>query len=123
MQTNIRFSLLVRQLEISYTDLVNMLIEMNNEFLSEKKAFRLTGTSLRFAEFTEEDKQVMVDATVDIEPKKEKSPEQESSEVATLYKNLVVDDKPDPNNADEIEQWKAKKALLQKMMVEKYGYA
>lgn len=123
MQTNIRFSLLVRQLEISYTDLVNMLIEMNNEFLSEKKAFRLTGTSLRFAEFTEEDKKVMVDATVDIEPKKEKSPEQESSEVATLYKNLVVDDKPDPNSEDEIEQWKAKKALLQKMMVEKYGYA
>lgn len=123
MQTNIRFSLLVRQLEISYTDLVNMLIEMNNEFLSEKKAFRLTGTSLRFAEFTEEDKQVMVDATVDIEPKKEKSPEQESSEVATLYKNLVIEDKPDPNNADEIEHWKAKKALLQKMMVEKYGYA
>lgn len=123
MQTNIRFSLLVRQLEISYTDLVNMLIEMNNEFLSEKKAFRLTGTSLRFGEFTEEDKQIMVDATVDIEPKKEKSPEQESSEVATLYKNLVVDDKPDPNSEDEIEQWKAKKALLQKMMVEKYGYA
>lgn len=124
MQTNIRFSLLVRQMEIAFGELVNALIELNQEYLGEKKSMRILGgkTGFRFAAFTSEDKEVNVDATVDITPKKEKSPEQESNEVLEMYKLFVVEDKPDANDEEAVLIWKKKKAVLQKLIVEKMGY-
>lgn len=122
MQTNIRFSLLVRQMEIAFTDLVNGLIQINQEMLGEKKSMRILGKNFRFAEFTKEDKQIEVDAYVEITPKKEKSAEQESKEVLEMYKLLVVDDKPEPGDNNAVEVWKKKKNLLQRLIVEKMGY-
>lgn len=122
MQTNIRFSLLVRQLEIAMTELVNAIIQMNQEWLEEDKAFRILGKNFKFAEFKKEDKEVIVDASVDIEPKREKTPEQESKEVLEMYDLFVVNDKPEGGSEEEIEVWKKKKATLQKLIVEKLGY-
>lgn len=122
MQTNIRFSLIVRQYEVAMTELAQSIIEMNQEFLEENMAMRILGKSFRFAEFTQEDKEVGVDAFVKIEPDKEKTTEQETSELIEMYKMLVVDDKPEGGDEIAIEQWNKKKAMLQKLIVEKMGY-
>lgn len=122
MQTNIRFSLIVRQYEVAMTELAQSIIEMNQEFLEENMAMRILGKRFRFAEFTQEDKEVGVDAFVKIEPDKEKTTEQETSELIEMYKMLVVDDKPEGGDEIAIEQWNKKKAMLQKLIVEKMGY-
>jgi len=124
MQTNIRFSLMVRQLEIGITEIVNSMIQMNQEFLEEDMAMRILGEDFRFDEFTLADKQVIVDARVSIKPRREKSPEQESKEVLEMYKLFVVEDKPEGETADEeaVLTWKKKKNVLQRLIVEKFGY-
>lgn len=122
MQTNIRFSNLVRQMENSFTDMVNVMIEMSQQFLSEKKAFRIVGEDFEFDEFTEEDKQVYIDARVDIIPKKEKSADQESRDAMELYKLFVLEDPPNPEDPVSMFSWEKKKAELQKMILEKMGY-
>ena len=122
MQTNIRFSLLVRQMEIAITELANSLIQMNREFLGDEKSFRILGKKVRWGKFTKEDKNVEVDAFVDVVPKKEKTAEQEAKEVLEMYKLFVVDDKPEGGTPLEVAAWKKKKATLQKLIVEKMGY-
>lgn len=122
MQTNIRFSLLVRQMEIAITELANALIQMNREFLGDEKSFRILGKKVRWGKFTKEDKNVEVDAFVDVVPKKEKTAEQEAKEVLEMYKLFVVDDKPEGGTPEEVKAWKKKKAVLQKLIVEKMGY-
>jgi len=122
MQTNIRFSLLVRQMEIAITELANALIQMNREFLGDEKSFRILGKKVRWGKFTKEDKNVEVDAFVDVVPKKEKTAEQEAKEVLEMYKLFVVDDKPEGGTPEEVNAWKKKKATLQKLIVEKMGY-
>jgi len=122
MQTNIRFSLLVRQMEIAITELANALIQMNREFLGDEKSFRIVGKKIKWGKFTKEDKNVEVDAFVDIVPKKEKTAEQEAKEVLEMYKLFVVDDKPEGGTPEEVAVWKKKKATLQKLIVEKMGY-
>lgn len=123
MQTNIRFSLMVRQLEIAMTELVNSLIQMNQEFLEEDLAMRIMGEDFRFEEFKAADKQVTVDARVKIKPKREKTPAQESDEVLEMYDLFVVQDKPEPTaTPEEIAIHKKKKNTLQKLIVEKMGY-
>src|SRR5690606_13718535 len=59
---------------------------------------------------------------VSIDPVKEKSVEQEAKEAVELYQMLVTDDKPDGGNPEEVRQWKKKKALLQRVIVGKFGY-
>jgi hypothetical protein len=122
MQTNIRFSLLIRQYEIAVTELVNSVIQMNQLFLDKDLSMRILGDNFRFAEFTQQTKEIGVDAWVSIEPVKEKTPEQEKSEVTELYGVLVVDDVPEGDDETEVEQWRRKKATLQRLMVEKFGY-
>jgi hypothetical protein len=121
MQTNIRFAGLVRQFENAMTDLVNILIELNQNFLTEDKAFRLVGDEAEFHNFTEEDKSVYIDALVDILPKKEKSPEQESRDILELYQMFVVNDKPEDGDPQKMYQWEKKKAELQKLILERLG--
>lgn len=120
MQTNIRFSLLLRQFEIATTQLVNNLIEMNQEFLTKDKSYRLVGEEIDFKEFKQADKKVKVDALVDIEPKVDKSPRQRGEEILDLYKIFVAEDKPDPENEKEVERWKIRKRTFQKMILEEF---
>lgn len=121
LQTNIRFSLIFRQMEIAYTELVNSIIEMNQEFLEEDLAMRILGKNFRFEEFKMEDKEVKVDAMVSIEPKREKTPEQESNELLEMYKMFVVEQRPE-QSGPELEQWKKKKYVLERLLVRKLGY-
>lgn len=121
MQTSIRFSLLLRQFEISITRVVNSLIELNQEFLTEDKSYRLVGDDVEFKEFKKKDKEVKVDATVEITPKLEKSPYEEQKDILELYKIFVAEDKPDPQNEKEITRWKIRKRAFQKMILEEYG--
>lgn len=120
MQTNIRFSLLVRQLEIAMTQMVNNLIELNQEFLTKDKSYRLVGKEVDFKEFKQADKKVKVDARVEIEPKVEKTPRQRREEIIELYKIFVGEDKPDPQNEKEVERWKIRKRTFQKMILEEF---
>jgi hypothetical protein len=123
MQTNIRFSLTIRQLEIAMTDLINSLIQMNQEFLEEDVSMRILGEDFRFAEFKADDKKVTVDAKVKIKPRREKTPDKETEEVLEMYDLFIVQDKP-AEGADEedIEEHRKKKNVLQKLIVEKMGY-
>ena len=118
MQTNIRFSLLVRQLGIVTTRLVNNLIELNQEFLTKEKAYRLVGKEIDFKEFTQKDKKIKVDARVEIEPKPYRTPEQRKDEALLLYKIFVAEDKPDLNDAESVKKWKTRKRTLQKLILE-----
>lgn len=118
MQTSIRFSQFVRQLETSMTDVVNIMIELNREFLPETKAYRLLGDDVDFKEF--KSKQVKVDARVEIEPKPELTPEQRKAEALGLYKVFVADDQPDANNPDSVNQYKRKKKALQRLILDEH---
>jgi len=122
MQTNIRFSLLVRQMEIAIKDLANAFIQLNREFLGDEKSFRIVGKKIKWGKFTKDDKAVELDAYVSVKPKKEKTPEQEAKEALEMYKLFVVDDKPEGGSEAEVKAWKKKKRLLQKMIAEKMGY-
>jgi len=119
-QTSIRFSQMVRQMETALADVVNILIQMNQKFLTEDKAYRLLGEDVEFKKFTNESKQVKVDARVEIEPKPEMGPEARKKEVLELYKIFVADDQPDPQDAEALKVWQEKKRQMQKMVLEEY---
>lgn len=122
LQTNIRFSLLVRQMEIAFTDLVNAMIQMNQEFLGDEMEYRITGTKISFKSFGPDAKQIGLDARVDIAPKQEKTPQQEANETGALYKALVDNDIP-ANGAtpEELADYKRRKRVLQKMLIRSFG--
>jgi hypothetical protein len=122
LQTNIRLGLVLRQLEIAMTEMVQSFVQMNQQFLGEEKSIRLVGKKLKWSKFTEQDKEMMVDAYVSIKPKKEKTAEQEAKEAFELYKLLVVDDKPEGGDERVVMTWNKKKAVLQRLIVEKMGY-
>lgn len=119
-QTQIRFSQMVRQMETSITDVVNILIKMNQKFLTESKGYRILGDDVEFKDFTDESREVMVDARVEIEPKQEKGPEKRKEEVLELYKIFVGEDQPQDGDAEGLEKWKQKKREMQKMVLEVY---
>jgi hypothetical protein len=121
MQTNIRFSQMVRQLENAMTEMVNIMIELNQHFLDEDKAYRIVGEDFAFDEFTSKDKEVLIDAKVDIIPKKEKSPEQESRDILETYRMFVIDDPPKEGNDEDMYFWEKKKAELQKLVLDRLG--
>lgn len=122
MQTNIRFSLLVRQMEIAFTDLTNMMIQMNQEFLGDSMEYRITGTKVSFKSFGPDAKQIGLDARVDIQPKPEKSDTQEANETVALYKALVTDDQPGQGaDPEEVQDFKRRKRVMQRMLIKAFG--
>lgn len=121
MQSNIRFSQFVRQLEIAMTELAEILIGMNKEFLPEKKTMRLVGEDVNFEDFTADDKEVNVDARVEIDVKQDKTTEQRKGEAKELYEMFVVNDRPDPKNEEAMKAWKQKKRTLEQLILEEYG--
>lgn len=120
-QTNIRFSLLLRQFEIATTQMVNNLVELNQEFLTEDKSYRLVGDDVDFKEFKKKDKEVKVDSKVVIDPLPMKSPQKKEEDALELYKIFVGEDKPDPNNEKEVKRWIIRKRAIQKMILEEFG--
>lgn len=118
MQSNIRFSLIVRQMEISFTQLANAIIEMNREFLGKDKLMRIVGDEVTFKEFKTSDKNVIVDADVKVEPVREKTPAQRANEILELYKIFVAEDQPKDEN--EIQEWKRIKREFKKMILHEF---
>ena len=125
LQTNIRFSLLVRQMEIAFEDMVNAMIEMNQEFLGDQMEYRITGTKIKFGRFGNDAKQIGIDARVNITPKPEKSAQQEANETISLYKLLITDEIPLLANAtpEEVKDFKRKKRVMQSMLIKAFGRA
>lgn len=124
MQTSIRFSLLVRQMETAITDVVNSMIQMHKTFgEGAVPEMRLkNGKEVQFATFEESSREAPVDAVVTVSPKREKGPAQEQAEVLQLYKMFVVEDKPEPTDQKAMEAWTKKKNALQRMVLDKMGY-
>ena len=122
MQTNIRFSIMLRQFENAMTRVVNNMIELNKEFGTEDQEFRLVGDEdVDFKEFKKEDRGTDVDSIVKIEPAKETTPDQRKMEVMNLYKIFVAEDAPNPEDQEEIERWKIRKRTFQKMILGEFN--
>jgi hypothetical protein len=117
-QGNLRLGVLADQLADSLTQLVNNLIELNQEFISENKLYRIVGDEVDFKEFKTEDKEVKVDAIVEVEPVIPPDQETRLNQVLMLYDKFVAQDKPDPQNPAEVKQWQRRKRELQKMILE-----
>jgi len=121
MQSNIRFSQFIKQMKEWLTDIANASIEMNRAFLSEAKAYRVMGDDIDFKEFTDEDRDVIVDADVEVEIKQEKSQMEEIREMRDLYDLFVGSDKPNEQDPEDVKRWTARKNELQRMLLEAYG--
>jgi hypothetical protein len=98
-----------------------MLVEMNQEFISEDKLYRVVGSDVDFKEFTMADKEVKVDAVVAVDPAIPPDQETRLNQSLLLYDKFIAQDKPDPNNAEETAQWKKRKRMLQEMILEEIG--
>ena len=118
MQSSIRFSQFVRQMEIAIGEMVNIMIEMDRAFLPEEKAYRVLGETVDFKDF--KSKEVQVDAQVEIEPKPEDTPAQRKAEILGLYKLFVAEDPPVQGDPQSITQFTKKKRAMQKMVLEEY---
>lgn len=120
-QGNLRLSPVADQIAEALTQLANNLIQLNREFIDKEKLYRIVGDEVDFKTFTEEDKEVKVDALVEIEPIIPPDQETRLNQVLMLYDKLVAEDKPDPKNPEEVKQWQKRKRELQKMILEELG--
>jgi hypothetical protein len=120
-QSNLRLSSFAQNLSETLTRLANMLIELNQEFIEEDKLYRVVGDEVSFKEFTMADKEVKVDAVVTVDPVVPPDQQARLNQSLLLYDKFVAQDKPDPNNPDEVNQWKKKKRVIQEMILEEMG--
>ena len=117
-QSNLRLSSFAQNLSETLTRLANILIEMNHEFIEEDKLYRVVGDDVSFKEFTSSDKEIKVDAVVAVDPVVPPDQQMRLNQTLLLYDKLVAQDKPDPNNIDELKQWKKRKRVIQEMILE-----
>jgi len=119
MQTGIRLSLLLRQLKIVMKELVDSLIQMNQEFLTEELDYRVTGDKTNWKTFTEGARQVNVDATITIEQKPEKTAVQKANETIALYQALITDEIPlmAQVSGTALDEFNRKKRVMQKLLI------
>ncbi|MFA5232085.1 MAG: hypothetical protein WC410_00155 [Candidatus Paceibacterota bacterium] len=122
-QSNLRMSSLAGNLAEALTTLANILIDMNREFISEDKLYRIVGDEVDFKEFKKDDKEVKVDAVVQIEPVIPPDQATRLNQAMTLYDKFVAADKPDPNNPEEVKQWKKRKRAIQEMILDEMDKA
>jgi hypothetical protein len=120
-QTNLRLSSLSQNLSESLTQLANILVEMNREFIGQNKLYRLVGDDVGFKEFTTDDKEVKVDAVVQVDPIVPPDQETRLNQAFLLYDKFVAEDKPDPANPIETAQWRKRKRFIQEMILEELG--
>lgn len=120
-QSNLRLSSLAQNLSEALTRLASILVEMNQEFLEKDKLYRIVGSDVSFKEFTMADKEVKVDAVVTVDPVVPPDQDTRLNQALILYEKFVGQDKPDPNNAEEMSQWKRRKRALQEMILEEMG--
>ena len=117
-QSNLRLSSLAQNVAEALTQLANILIDMNREFISEDKLYRIVGDEVSFKEFKTDDKEIKVDAIVEIEPVVPPDQATRLNQAMLLYDKFVAQDKPDPQNPDEVTQWKKRKRAIQEMILD-----
>lgn len=117
-QSNLRLSMNANNIGIALTRVANILIEMNQEFIDKDKLYRIVGDEVDFKEFTQEDKKVGVDAIIEVEPVIPPDKTARLNQILMLYDKLIAQDKPDPQNPDEVKRWLKRKRTLQQMLLE-----
>lgn len=117
-QSNLRLSANAQNISIALTTVANILIQLNREFIGEDKLYRIVGNSVDFKEFKSEEKKVQVDAIVEVEPVIPPDKQARLNQILLLYDKLIAQDKPDPNNTEDIKYWLLRKRALQKMLLE-----
>ena len=117
-QSNLRLSMNAQNIAVALTAVANILIQLNQEFISEDKLYRLVGKSVDFKEFKRGDKKVVVDAIVEVEPVVPPDKTTRLNQVLLMYDRFIAQDKPDPNSPEEVKRWLKRKRELQKMILE-----
>ena len=117
-QSNLRLSMNAQNISNALTTVANILIQLNREFIGEDKLYRIVGSNVDFKEFRSEDKKIQVDAIVEVEPVIPPDKQARLNQILLLYDKLIAQDKPDPNNPEDIKHWLIRKRALQKMMLE-----
>ena len=117
-QSNLRLSANAQNISVALTTVANILIQLNREFIGEDKLYRIVGNSVDFKEFKSEEKKVHVDAIVEVEPVIPPDKQARLNQILLLYDKLIAQDKPDPNNPEDIKHWLMRKRALQKMILE-----
>jgi len=117
-QSNLRLSMNAQNIAVALTTVANILIQLNQEFITDDKLYRLVGKKVDFKEFKKEDKKVVVDAIVEVEPVIPPDKTTRLNQVLLMYDKFIAQDKPDPNNPEEETRWLKRKRELQKMILE-----
>lgn len=117
-QSNLRLSMNAQNISNALTTVANILIQLNREFIGEDKLYRIVGNIVDFKEFKSEDKKIQVDAVVEVEPVIPPDKQARLNQILLLYDKLIAQDKPDPNNVEDIKRWLIRKRALQKMILE-----
>jgi uncharacterized cupin superfamily protein len=117
-QSNLRLSINAQNISNALTTVANILIQLNREFIGEDKLYRIVGNTVDFKEFKSEDKKIKVDAIVEVEPVIPPDKQARLNQILLLYDKFIAQDKPDPNNAEDVKRWLIRKRALQKMILE-----
>jgi hypothetical protein len=117
-QSNLRLSMNAQNIAVALTKVANILIQLNQEFINENKLYRLIGKDVDFKEFKREDKKVVVDAIIEVEPIIPPDKNTRLNQVLLMYDKFIAQDKPDANNPEEVQRWLKRKRELQKMILE-----
>lgn len=117
-QSNLRLSMNAQNIGIALTQVANILIEMNREFIDKDKLYRVVGEEVDFKEFKKKDKEVKVDAIVEVDPVIPPDQTARINQILMLYDKLIAQDKPNPNDEKEVKVWHKRKRTLQEMLLE-----
>ncbi|MCK4500882.1 hypothetical protein KAU11_10305 [Candidatus Babeliales bacterium] len=118
MQTNIRFSQLVRQLEISMESMTNIMIKMTKAYVTEDKLVEILGDDIEFENFTEEDRNKDIGLRIDIEPQVDLSPDARKREAIEL-KEAFAQEQP-PETPEGMEDYRKRQRALDEMVLRAY---
>ncbi|MDP2655591.1 MAG: hypothetical protein Q8P17_03600 [bacterium] len=117
-QSNMRLGSFAGNIAFALTRLANNLVQLNQEFLTEDKLYRIVGDDVEFKEFKQQDKEVKVDAVVEIEPVVPPDKQMRLNESLMLHDRFVGGDKPDPNDPDAMKAYKTRKRAIEEMILE-----
>ena len=117
-QSNMRLGSFAGNIAFALTRLANNLVQLNQEFLTEDKLYRIVGDEVEFKEFKQQDKEVKVDAVIEIEPAVPPDKQTRLNESLMLHDRFVGGDKPDPNDPDAVKAYKTRKRAIEEMILE-----
>jgi len=120
-EANLRLSDLTNNSAEALTQMVNNFIQLNNEFISKDKSYRITGKDIDFKTFAMKDKEIKVDSIVEIEPVVPPDKETRINQILLLFEKLIDEDTPDANDPNQVNQWLRRKRTLQEMLLEEFG--